>query len=334
MKRHGKKRERERIKLWRLENSSLFSCFALTFNPLDDFDKYENVEFEKKFYLDQIDQRVMFISEEIDTEYEEVRSLYIAEQIQMELSHMFDDNDTETHNDSPHTSESVLTLSISRSGLVRQTKSVNSFGTQADLFNVQQPPVRKVEICTEEIKTALAEVSVAAQMSPEKARKAAQAFSKDFYGHQYYLSHSEKFPNQNPTPNKRPRTAEEYADYADIFLEDKVTSSHKHGQALQRECDAAKALHGKKLNEKVVLHFDSTSRDRIDGDWPSLILNILSLPKIKKKFSLRPLFFAYEDRKNICRLIVETLYRLAATVGTSPKTLQKKLPRLQRNEML
>ena len=40
-------------------------------------------------------------------------------------------------------------------------------------------------------KSALAEVSVAAQIFPEKARKAVRAFAKNFYGHTYYLSPQE-----------------------------------------------------------------------------------------------------------------------------------------------
>ena len=68
-----------------------------------------------------------------------------------------------------------------------------------------------------------------------------------------------------------PKTAEDYTDYADIFPDKKTIAKHKHGQALERECDAAKALMNKKLNEKVILHFDSTTRSRIDGGWPSLI---------------------------------------------------------------
>ena len=65
-------------------------------------------------------------------------------------------------------------------------------GSQVDFCHIDQPPVRKVKLCTEEIKTALAEVSVRAQVSPEKAHKAAQAFSKNFYGHNYYLSYKAK----------------------------------------------------------------------------------------------------------------------------------------------
>ena len=54
----------------------------------------------------------------------------------------------------------------------------------------------------------------------------------------------------------------------------KTIPKHKHDQVLEQECDAAKALMNRKLIEKVIFHFDSTTRSRIDGDWPSLILNI------------------------------------------------------------
>ena len=69
-----------------------------SFNPAD-FDKYENYELEKKFYEDQINQRVMYVSEEIDKEYEEDRSLRIAQlqdaenSFQMEMPFIFDKNE-------------------------------------------------------------------------------------------------------------------------------------------------------------------------------------------------------------------------------------------------
>ena len=77
----------------------------------------------------------------------------------------------------------------------------------------------------------------------------------------------------------------------------------------------------KKSIEKVILHFDSTTRSRINGDWPSSILNVRSPPNVSNKFTLRPLFFAFEGRQNISRLIGDTLYRLSVTVATIPKIL-------------
>ena len=59
---------------------------------------------------------------------------------------------------------------------------------------------------------------------------------------------------------------------------------------------------------KITLQYDTTSRNSIDGEWPSLILNF----SYGQKFRLRPLFVGYEDRVQITNLIVETYERLAA----------------------
>ena len=90
-----------------------------------------------------------------------------------------------------------------------------SMGSQVDFCHIDQPPVIKVKLLTEEIKTALAEVSVRAKISPEKARKATQTFSKKFYGHNYYLLYKQ-YPEQAP---KMPKTAKDYADYADTYFQ-------------------------------------------------------------------------------------------------------------------
>ena len=45
---------------------------------------------------------------------------------------------------------------------------------------------------------------------------------------------------------------------------------------------------------RVTLHYDTTSRSRIDGEWPALILNLLDKdPEKCKMVRLRALFFAY-----------------------------------------
>ena len=138
----------------------------------------------------------------------------------MEMSFIFDKNEEVNSNqDNPQeVSQSALNSSVSRSGLIRQTKSINSMGSQVDFCHIDQPPARKVKLCIKEIKTLFAEVSDRAQMSPEKARKTAQAFLKNFYDHNYYLSYNEKYPEQAP---KMRKTAEDYADYADIFPDKK-----------------------------------------------------------------------------------------------------------------
>ena len=125
MKRLSKKSNRERTKLWIKENSTLFYCFTPSFNHAD-FDKYENYELEKKFYEDQINQKVMFVSEEIDEECEEDRSLHIAQiqdaenSFQMKMSFIFDKNEevSSNHDNLQEVPESALNSSISKSGLI------------------------------------------------------------------------------------------------------------------------------------------------------------------------------------------------------------------------
>ena len=165
-------------------------------------------------------------------------------------------------------------------------------------------------------------MTVAGQTSPEKAKRSAQAFAKHFYHHEYYLSPQEKDPMYE---SKRPWSAEDYAAYKDVFLDDKTIAYHKHGQALTKEQHAAHSLKNKTSSQKTLLHFDTTKRSRIEGDWPALILNTRSPPKKCEKFTLRPLFFAMEDRENIARLIVETFERLAITVSMTAKLLWERI---------
>ena len=86
--------------------------------------------------------------------------------------------------------------------------------------------------------------------------------------------------------------------------------NYKLTLAIQAEKEAATALYNMPDDVKSTLHFDSTQRSKIDGDWPYLMLIFTN----NLRFSLRPLFFAYEDRKNIVRLIVEIYIRLALTI--------------------
>ena len=138
----------------------------------------------------------------------------------MEMSFIFYKNEKVSSNQDnlQEVLESALNSSVSRNGLIRQTKSINSMSSQVDFCHIDQPPVRKVKLCTEEIKAALAEVSVRAQISSEQATNAAQEFSKKIYGHNYYLAYKQKCPEQAP---KMPKTPEDYADYADIFPDKK-----------------------------------------------------------------------------------------------------------------
>ena len=85
----------------------------------------------------------------------------------------------------------------------------------------------------------------------------------------------------------------------------------------------------KELGTKLIFHYDTTSRSRIDGERPSLILNFSGPDSEKcKMIPLRPIFFAHEDRGQIVKLIIETLRRLLATLSDEGMTLNGSWKRL------
>ena len=105
---------------------------------------------------------------------------------------------------------------------------------------------------------------------------------------------------------------------------EKVISTIKHDKSLHQEIVAGEALGNLAADTRVTLHFDTTSRSRMDGEWPALILNFLHKDKDKcKMIYLRAVFFAHEDREQIMKLIVETFKRLSVVTGRkfSPKDL-------------
>ena len=64
---------------------------------------------------------------------------------------------------------------------------------------------------------------------------------------------------------------------------------------------------------KCTLHYETTSRCKIDCDWPSIIFSFSNY----RRFVLCPLFFAFEDRAQTVKLLVETYERLALLVDSN-----------------
>ena len=93
----------------------------------------------------------------------------------------------------------------------------------------------------------------------------------------------------------------------------KIILEYKYLQASQAESDVALAMLKKVDHIKITLHYDTTSMDSIDGEWPSIVINFSD----KQHFRLRPLFFVYEDRVQIARVIVELFDHLACAASTS-----------------
>ena len=107
--------------------------------------------------------------------------------------------------------------------------------------------------------------------------------------------------NSDDTPkSKKPRKSEDYEKYKKVLPLTTSVNKFKHKKALGQEIIAAKALFLKKESTKVTLHFDTTTRCRINGDWPALILNFKDDDPFEcRRINLRALPFGYEDREQI-----------------------------------
>ena len=82
------------------------------------------------------------------------------------------------------------------------------------------------------------------------------------------------------------------------------------------ERDAYIHLLKKTISVKSVLHYDTTHRKSIDGEWPAILLNFTD----GNEFVLRPLVFTYEDREQIADLLIECLTRLANAASVETKS--------------
>ena len=90
---------------------------------------------------------------------------------------------------------------------------------------------------------------------------------------------------------KKPRSADDYKEYKYVIPSSKVVRDFKHNKALQKEVTASMKLGERDQETKVTLHYDTTRRSRIDGEWPSLILNFINKnPALCEMISLRALF--------------------------------------------
>jgi hypothetical protein len=185
------------------------------------------------------------------------------------------------------------------------------------------PEIRKGRNTTASIKDTIATVSYRAIISVPKARLATQTVCEKLYGHKYHLEkpklttvEDEEEEEEEEPLSKKPRTIKDYEEYKNVLPSIKSVNTYKHLKAMHQEIKAAEALVNKDKHTKVTLHYDTTSRSRIDGEWPCLILNFLSSDSTKcGMFPLRALTFAYEDREQIKTLIIETFKRLATATN-------------------
>ena len=90
--------------------------------------------------------------------------------------------------------------------------------------------------------------------------------------------------NELAATRKCPVSKQDHKNYKSVS---KIVANYKYLRASEIEFDTAMALINKNRNVKVILHYDATSHNSVDAEWPSLTLNFSD----KNTFSLRPLFF-------------------------------------------
>ena len=191
--------------------------------------------------------------------------------------------------------------------------------TEEQVSSNTQPEIQKVNNFLPHLKDAIATLSYKAAMSIDKTRVAVQATCKKTYGHLNYITkeeqrkykpHLERIDEVDEERNDessepkmgKPRSSEECKNYQYILPDSRVVNEFNHQKAWLQEITAAKALAKKADTTRVMLHYDTTSRCRIDGEWPSIILNFLNDYKEKCcMYNLHALFFSYEDRKTDLR---------------------------------
>ena len=320
-------------KLWRfktidfgpLNNKKLFSIDSL----LDiGRDTCKLTGAEKWFYEDQQNERRHRLSEDIDDEWV-AEQAYLAEQAKLQQEHqleLVEDNFTDTE----EVNDLDLNVSCTRSGK-RRVLTDDQF-TQTEEIIIPKVKIRNNKNCTTAIKSTCVQVSVNCGISAEMSTVAVQTFFKGILDQDVYLTKEEaisKDPSlaayrkteESVAPMKRrkleaslkgktPVTKDDYLPYRNVLPSPKTINDYKQLSAVQEESDAASCLYHMPSNINCTLHYDTTSRCKIDGEWPAIIFSFAN----GKRFTLRPLFFAYEDRSQIVLLLAETYRRLAVCI--------------------
>ena len=305
--------QRQRTLSWRLENDILLDFFQRNVNIDDD------LKFNKEtrdYYHAQKNSplRTGYISDQIDESYVSPKA---PSPEPPEDRSEIESNHTEAQ---PH----LTYQSINRSGFSRISKTLINQETQTDKILIDQPEIRGKRKLTDDIKKTCTQVSIECGISLEKARKAVQVVSRELYNHEYFLepplqnqveSQVSTESNACELPLKKSYlkwTPEVSEKYKLVIPSRRTLIEWKHLQATEAEIDAAIALFKKQEDIYVTLHYDTTSRNSIDGEWASIILNFSN----NRQYSLRSIYFSYEDRNNIVRLICETYKRLATAAST------------------
>ena len=132
-------------------------------------------------------------------------------------------------------------------------------------------------------------------MSPQQGGIVFQVICEQFFGVCYQLSPNGKEEQEQEPPKQKVLSKIQYMDYCEVIPSTKTIMKMKHLLAIQQERNTALALSDTVPLDPVTSHFDTTKRKHLNGEWPSIVLQ----PSSGKKYRLRSLNMANEDRRNI-----------------------------------
>ena len=181
-----------------------------------------------------------------------------------------------------NSSVNTSNITINRSGHARIQYTGVDVAVQTEYVSDQQKLQINKRGCTNKIKSACARICSICCVSIETSRKAVQIVCKDLYDHNLYFSSNEQIMAEGVQPQPVVCTS---------FSQDYYRLQAIKGFEIERE--AANELLNKNENSKAIIHFDTTGRSSVDGEWLSAILSFTD----GLEHRLRPFFFAYEDRQ-------------------------------------
>ena len=164
---------------------------------------------------------------------------------------------------------------------------------------------RKSYYVDKDFKNAIARVAYTAGISIPKALQATQIICDELYNDKFYLSAGEK-------KEALGLPKEERVESDDVLPSRPTIEAHRGLLAAQQEANTGISLFNAGEDDKPSVYYDTTTRNNVDGDWLSLILEVRGV-----MYDLRSIAYAYEDRDNIARIIVESLKRIAAAASAA-----------------
>ena len=226
---------------WRSQNEVLLDIFKKGVN-IDDEMIFNNETRGYYYAQKQFPLRLGYVSDLFDETYVLPAEHYVEENV-------IENNPPE------EVPEQDLNQSLNRSGFSCVRKSVTHQQIQTDKVILDQPEIRGVRKCTDDIKRMCTQVSIECGISLEKSRKSVQVVARELYNHEYRLEPpspqnnvesqvSAASENCEPPPKRRAIkwTSDLKDRYRWVIPSRSVLIDWKHLQATEAEIAAAIAL--------------------------------------------------------------------------------------------